>query len=277
MRTFAALSDRLQPHTFSIKTLYFRPVREQYKPLVDFMVVGAQKCGTTALWSYLNEHPQIGMSHPKEAHVFSASDYRPGQSPQDIDRRYSNSFTHCSGAEIRGEATPIYMYLPDIAAELKRYNSELKVIVMVRDPAERAISHYYMESARGKENLPLWLALLLEPWRLWRCADPRLKKSAYRVHSYRARGLYSFQLRNLYRQFSRDQVLVVSSHALLENHAAELRRIFGFLGVRQDVFLDKRKLMHGDQFGKRKHSIVYRMLHLTFLLEKKRSRGLYQP
>jgi len=276
MRTFAALSDRLQPHTFSIKTLYFRPVREQYKPLVDFMVVGAQKCGTTALWSYLNEHPQIGMSHPKEAHVFSAPNYRPGQSPQDIDRRYSNSFTHCSGAEIRGEATPIYMYLPDIAAELKRYNSELKVIVMVRDPAERAISNYHMQLARKKENLPLWLALLLEPWRLWRCTEPRRKRSAHRVHSYRARGLYSFQLLNLYKYFPRDQVLIVSSDELLRNYKSVLRRIFRFLRVAQDILLDERVLMHGDQFGKRGHPILYKILSLTFLLEKKRARGLYQ-
>ena len=98
---------------------------------------------------------------------------------------------------LRG-ATPIYLFLPAVAGELKRYNPGLKLIVLLRDPVERAISHFYMEKNRDKEHLPLWLALLAEPFRLRRREDASHVDSHLRRHAYRRRGLYSLQLRNLY-------------------------------------------------------------------------------
>ena len=172
-----------------------------HQPRLDFVVVGAQKCGTTALWEYLGAHPEVGMSKPKEVQLFSGPDYSPEWSPEEIDRRYAPCFSHRSDVKVRGEATPVYMYFPEVASELQRYNPELKLIVLLRDSAERAISNYYMEKARGREKAPLWLALLLEPWRLPRCANRRAWGSMTRVCSYRSRGLYSLQLRNLLRHF----------------------------------------------------------------------------
>ena len=81
--------------------------------------------------------------------------------------------------------------------------------MLLRDPVERAISHYYMEKNRDKEHRPLWLALLSEGFSLRRCRDARHPDSAMRRHSYRRRGLYSLQLRNLYRFFDEDRVLIV--------------------------------------------------------------------
>jgi len=247
-----------------------------YRPLIDFMIVGAQKCGTTALWEYLQAHPQIGMSCPKETHLFSAPDYSVDSSPKEIDRRYAPWFRHCADAEIRGECTPIYMFFPEIASKLKRYNPNLKLIVMVRDPAERAISNYYMQFAKGIEKLPLWLALLAEPLRLWRCANPRKLRSATRAHSYRARGRYSLQLRNLYRHFPAKQVLIVDSNELLHHHQRALIRIFAFLGVATDASMSPRVAMSGQQFGRRKHPVLVRLIRMSFLLEKWRARGLYK-
>ena len=121
---------------------------ESYRPMLGFMLVGAQKCGTTALAHFLSQHPEIEMASPKEVHLFDSSTYSRGWSGQRIDEHYRPHFEQRAGAAIRGEATPIYMFLPGIASELKRYNPDLKLIVLLRDPVERAISHYYMEKNR---------------------------------------------------------------------------------------------------------------------------------
>ena len=202
--------------------------------MLDFMLVGAQKCGTTALAHFLSQHPEIEMATPKEVHLFDSPEYSSDWSAEQIDERYRPHFEQRAGVAIRGEATPIYMYFPGIAAELRRYNPELKLIVLLRDPVERAISHYYMQKNRDWEHRPLWLALLSEPLRLRRCKDGRANGSAMRRHSYRRRGLYSSQLRELYRCFDGDRVLIVRTRDLRARHHDVLRRVFGFLGVSEN-------------------------------------------
>ena len=248
----------------------------QYRPMIDFMIVGAQKCGTTALWEYLRAHPEVSMSTPKEVHLFSSPSYQKTWSPREIDRRYSRWFHPGSGAKVCGEVTPMYLFLPDVAAELKRYNPDLRLIVLLRDPVERTISHYYMQLARGREKASIWLALMAEPWRLRRSTDRRGGNSAFRIHSYRSRSLYSLQLQNLYRHFSRDRVLVVSSHRLQRDHNAVLRRVFSFLGVSEDFVVSERTAMPGYLHGRRNHRILAAGLRLSFLPEKRRGRGLYE-
>ena len=249
---------------------------DTYRPRLGFMIVGAQKCGTTALARFLSRHPEIGMAEPKEVHLFDAPGYSGDWRPEEMDERYQPSFEHCPGAAIRGEATPIYMLLPEIARELHRYNPDLKLIVLLRDPVERAISHYYMERARGNEHLPLWLALLSEPFRLRRCRDARQADSAMRRHSYRRRGLYSLQLRNLYRFFNRDRVLIIRTQDLLQRHDAVLRRVFAFLGVSQDVRIAPDMIYPDppvkDGRGGRAHRTVSWVLRLSYLAESIRLR-----
>ena len=251
---------------------------DTHRPRLGFMIVGAQKCGTTALAHFLSRHPEIGMAKPKEVHLFDAPDYSGDWSPEEMDERYQPSFEHCPGAAVRGEATPIYMVLPEIARELRRYNPDLKLVVLLRDPVERAISHYYMESGRDKEHRPLWLALLSEPFRLRRCRDARQAGSAMRRHSYRRRGLYSLQLRNLYRFFDRDRVLVIRTQDLLQRHDAVLRRVFAFLAVSQDVRIAPEMIYPDtpvkDGRGGRAHRAVSWLLRLSYLLEFVRLRAL---
>ena len=239
---------------------------ESYRPMLGFMLVGAQKCGTTALVHFLSQHPEIEMASPKEVHLFDSSTYSRGWSGQRIDEHYRPHFEQRAGAAIRGEATPIYMFLPGIASELKRYNPDLKLIVLLRDPVERAISHYYMQKNRDWEHRPLWLALLSEPLRLLRCKDARANGSAMRRHSYRRRGLYSHQLRDLYRFFDRDRVLIVRTRDLRARHHDVLRRVFGFLAVSENERIAPEILYESDRGGRR-HRIVSWMLRLSYLAE----------
>ena len=305
----------------------------KHRPLVDFMIAGAQKCGTSALAHFLAQHPQISMSSVKEVHLFDAPDYSPDWTPQQIDERYRPWFTHSpeaaegtpttegtpiqegtpavttegtptvvgtpavmgtlpgkgtptsdvkmvSGGEsapveplMRGETTPIYLLLPEIAAELKRYNADLKLIVLVRDPVERAISHYYMAKERDYEHLPLWLALLSEPWRLRGCRNPRATDSAWRRHSYRRRGLYSVQLQNLWRHFDASQVLILRSGDLARRHGEVLQQVFEFLNVRAHPGIEAETVFEGERGGRRHRTISW-LLRLSYLPEFARMRQL---
>ena len=246
---------------------------DPYQPRIGFMIVGVQKCGTSALAHFLSQHPEVGMATPKEVHLFDAPKYSVDWTPEQIDECYLRHFRHCVDTEILGEATPSYMFLPGIARELKRYNPDMKLIVLLRDPVERAISHYYMEKNRDKEHWPLWLALLSEPFRLHRCKDVRASGSAKRVCSYRRRGLYSFQLRNLYRSFDKDKVLIIHNLDLLERHDAVLRRVFAFLGVSENVRIESGIVFKGKRGGKM-HRVLSWLLRLTYLPEYARLRAL---
>lgn len=242
------------------------------RPLVDFMVIGAQKCGTTALASFLAAHPEIGMAAPKETHLFDDPDYGPDWTRTDVDARYAECFDHSARTRLRGEATPVYLYFPETAAELARYNPDLKVIVLLRDPAERAVSHYYMQRARGAERRPFWLALLLEPFVLRLDGAPRRKGSPTRERGYRARGLYGRQLANLYRHLPRDRVLVVRQADLLADHDGVLRTVFEFLNADPDARVPAARVFVGGP--RPRHRFAKALLRLTFRADTERLRGL---
>ena len=246
------------------------PTEESFRPKLDFLIAGAQKSGTTALAHFLSQHPDIAMAQ-EEGHLFDSPDYSPTWTPAEIDQRYRRRFEPTDEASLHGESTPIYLFLADVPGELARYNPDLLVIVALRDPVERAISHYAMERARGREHLPLWLALLAEPFRLRRCRNPRGRESAARRHSYRSRGLYSRQLLNLYDAFPRGRVLVLRTEDLLADHDGVLERTFTFLGVRRDVRIPPEIVFAGEP-GTRRYRILRWLLRVSLLVESARLR-----
>ena len=240
--------------------------------LVDFVIAGAQKSGTSALAHFLAQHPAIAMAS-REGHVFDSPDYSPAWTPEEIDARYARRIERRPATAVCGESTPIYLFLPDVAAQLHRYSPSLKVIVILRDPVERALSHYAMERARGNEHRPLWFALLAERWRLRLCADPKGPESAARRHSYRSRGLYSSQLRNLFAVFPPRQVLVLRSDDLLRRHDETLENVFAFLGVSVSVRIPPEAVFKGPDLGGT-HAVVRRLLRLSYVAESRRLRAI---
>ena len=103
-------------------------------------------------------------------------------------------------------------------------------------------------------------------WRLRRCADARRLGSAWRHHSYRRRGLYSLQLRNLYRYFDAGQVLLVRSEHLAQRHDQALQRIFQFLGILAHRGIEARRVFEGKRDGRR-HQVTSWLLRLFYLPE----------
>ena len=220
------------------------------------------------LLSSLPRHPEIAMSSQKEMHLFDGRNYSSDWTPEQIDARYRRGFQERDGVRLRGEATPIYLFFPEIAGELKRYNPGLKAIVILRDPVERAISSYHSQENRGEERRPLWLAL-----RLRRPHNPRAIGSITRICTYRRRGLYSRQLRNLFRHFDREEVLILRTRDLERHHDAVLRRVFAFLGVDEAVRIEPERANQADRGGRR-HRIVFWLPRLTHLAEFARMRAL---
>ncbi len=215
---------------------------------VNFVIAGAQKAGTTALAAFLAEHPEICMAPQKEVHLFDAPDYV--DSTAFCDERYRQAFPNYHGQPLVGEATPIYMYLPVCVARIQRYNPAMRLIVLLRHPAERALSHHAMERSRQAEPWPLLAALAAEPFRLWRAAGSLEWSSAVRTHSYLDRGFYSRQIANLLEHFPREQLLVLRTEELLAHHAETLRRVYTFLGAEEPAVLPaSRQVRPGAELG----------------------------
>lgn len=216
------------------------------EPRIRFLIGGVQKGGTSALAAYLSRHPAIALPdrrasdgapppgwHPawlKEAHVFDAHDYSAGWDVEVVNRRFARCFT-AFGAEgrLHGDATPATVFLPGVVDRVARYNPAMRWVLVLRDPVERAISHYHMERGRGAERLPLLAALLMEGWRLR--AGPRRAEVAWRQYSYQARSRYRTQLQALFARFPREQVLVLANDDLAQQPAATVARVLRFLGL----------------------------------------------
>lgn len=194
------------------------------------MIGGVQKAGTSALARYLAAHPVLRLPRDKEAHVFDAPDFDEEAAPGAIDARFRPLFDDPDGG-MQGDATPISLLHPRFIARIARYNPAMRWIVLLRDPAERALSHYLMERSRGHETRSLWTALLLERWRLRGHADDFALDSPLRHCSYRLRGDYARQLDALFARFDRTQVLLLDSRALDADPQGVLRRACAFLGV----------------------------------------------
>ena len=116
--------------------------------LPDFVIIGAQRCGTSSLYSYLIEHPQIAPATRKELHYFdlnyaAGDEWYRSQFPQFPDTPFDGRLT------VTGEASPYYLFHPMAAERCASVVPDAKLIVMVRDPVERAYSHYHHERARN--------------------------------------------------------------------------------------------------------------------------------
>jgi hypothetical protein len=190
---------------------------------VAFLIAGVQKGGTTALFDYLAEEPGLALSAVKETHFFddeardwAAPDYG----------AYHAQFGPFDGRP-RGEATPIYTYWPGSLERIAAYNPAMKLIVVLRDPVERAWSHWRMEYARGAETRPFAWCIREGRQRLFD-ADPW---GFDREFSYVERGYYGEQMERLFGLFPRDQVLVLRSDDLRRDPGPALAAVRALLGL----------------------------------------------
>jgi hypothetical protein len=210
-----------------------------------FVIVGAQKCGTTALSTFMSEHPEICVTKPAETHFFDRSIFfRNGEPPYDEFHR--TVFKHYQGERAAGWSTPSLMFAEGTIERLAAYNPGLKLIVLLRHPAERAYSHYLMQRQAGLEQLTFRRALECEPARLEGGTD--FMQSGLR-YSYASRGLYGRQLGRLLRYFAREQILFLEMEKLQSSHQATLSAVYSFLGVGDPPVVPAARRIHAGTGG----------------------------
>lgn len=203
------------------------------EPRIRFLIGGVQKGGTTAMAQCLGLHPRVRLPAGKEAHVFDAPDFADTMDATALDQLYAPHFAETSLNDdlLFGDATPIYCLHERFVQRIARYNPRMRWVILLRDPVERAISHYHMERSRGDEHWPLLPALLLERWRLRGHRDDFSADSPLRHHSYRLRGDYARQLDTLYRYFDGEQVLVLRSDAFRDRPRETLEHVYAHLSL----------------------------------------------
>lgn len=191
---------------------------------VGFLICGAQKAGTSALHAYLHEHPDICMSRRKELHYFDQDCFF--EQPKQDYSYYHKQFAPEPQHKIIGEATPSYMYWRDAPRRISEYNPTIKLIVILRNPIDRAYSHWNMERLRGQEDLSFWDAINREQER---CRSDHPKQ--HRLYSYTDRGFYTVQLNRIFSCFPKNQVLLLKYEDLEYSPTQTLSKICRFLGV----------------------------------------------
>jgi hypothetical protein len=217
----------------------FRVVTGPLRMLPDYIIIGAQKCGTSSLYRYLNEHPSVAAAAGKEVHYFDWH-YRRGP------RWYRAHFPTVAYRElfrartgqrlVTGEASPYYLFHPHSPLRIKRLVPDVKLIALLRDPAERAVSAYHHQVRAGTEPLSLAEALEQEPSRLAGeierlSRNEDYKSVAHRRYSYLSRGHYAEQLEQWFRHFPREQLLVIRSEDFFNDPGGAVADVATFLGL----------------------------------------------
>jgi hypothetical protein len=202
----------------------------------NFLIIGAAKSGTTALYEYLKQHPQIYMSSPiKEPHFFAFEGEWPNfQGPGDQElynhigvsdiEAYRALFREVTNEAAIGEASVYYLYLSRARDRIQHYLPNVKLIAILRDPAERAYSNFLHMIRDGKEPLSDFaLALKAE--------EDRIQNNWGPLWHYKQVGFYYEQLQRYYEVFDREQFRVYLYEDLNDNPTTVLRDAYTFLGV----------------------------------------------
>ena len=215
--------------------LNYRQSTWRSRSLPDFIIIGAQKAGTTSLFSYLSQHPQILHPACKEIHFFDG-DISPGENNFDKGESwYRSNFPrkkNVGANRITFEATPIYLFNPLVPKRIFDLIPKVKLIIILRNPTERALSHYFLEKRMNQESLPILEALKIEEKRLESVIKKEdYRSKAFRYHSYKSRGIYKDQIARYLKYFSRNQLLIISSEKLLNDRQNTLKQIFDFVEV----------------------------------------------
>ena len=207
----------------------------------SFLILGAQRSGTTTLYGHLTAHPRIAAALRKEVHYF---DFQYGKGrrwylahfPPKRTWRRGNASSSREGLALTGEGSPYYLVHPLAPERVHAFNPAMKLIAILRDPVERAWSHYRHEVRRGFETLEFEAALAAEHGRL-AGSEEKLRQGphyycfAHHHYSYLDRGRYAHYLEAWLDRFPNSQLLVLKSEDLFRNADAVVNRAYEFLGV----------------------------------------------
>ena len=206
-----------------------------------FLIVGTQKGGTFSLYEYLNQHPDVLPSVDKELAFFDLMYVN-----NDINW-YKRQFPEREENLLSGEASPNNMFHPHVPNRVYKHLPNVKLIFLLRNPVERAFSHYQMEINRDHENLSFEEAIRHErkrvkPERKKIYENPATYSELYShfYHSYLMRGKYIDQIKRWMQFFPKEQMLFVKSEDLFEYTNETYQNVLKFLNIPNYILKDKK-------------------------------------
>jgi Sulfotransferase domain len=193
----------------------------------NFFLVGAAKAGTTSIYAYLSQHPQVFFPSIKEPHFFTQ--VRPAPELrfliEAISKRsaYLRLYASAAGHEVIGDASPSYLWHPEVAQRIRAKVPRAKIAIILRDPVERAYSHYLMDYREGAQSRPFYEALM---------EDMKRSDKGWGVsYLYYELGLYAAQVKRYLDAFKPEQVKIFLFEDFRRDARAVLRELTNFLGV----------------------------------------------
>jgi hypothetical protein len=191
---------------------------------LDFIIAGAQKSGTTALHYFLQKHPQITLGDQQEMHFFDTDEFF-ARDPVDYEPLHRH-FSSVARSVVAGECTPHYLHYRPALERIWNYNPTIKLLILLRNPVDRAFAHWNMQRFKGRETLDFLAAVKAEKSRTLK--DPLQA----RRFSYTTRGFYSEQLERVFKFFPRAQVKLIKFELFRDDNCETLKSVFEFLGVK---------------------------------------------
>ena len=210
----------------------------------DFLIIGAQKAGTTSLYDYLVQHPRIAAARTKEVHFF---DHHFARDTTWYERQFAPRKLF-GETRITGEASPFYLLHPRVPQRVQSLLPDAKLLVVLRNPVDRAFSHYQhnlrkkvwaadkTQTPTPREPLSFEDALAAEEDRLHGemerlRADENYRSRALLLHSYQTRGHYAEQLERWFEVFPRERFCIVENDELAADAHGTTARVLAFLGL----------------------------------------------
>ena len=189
----------------------------------NLFIPGAAKSGTSSLHEYLSQHPQVYMSKIKEPHFFARPEF-----PKGLDE-YKELFAPGSMLAYRGESSTSYMVYPDVIGRILAYVENPKFIFILRNPVDRAISHYWWLKGMGYESRSLYEAIVFDKQNH---VDPvKDLVGNFSRHYYYHMGCYAKWLRPFWEVFGKNAVHITTLEKLHDNPLDAVNAIFSFLGI----------------------------------------------
>lgn len=212
----------------------FRRITAPMRPLPDFLIVGAQKAGTTSLYRWLSRHPKVRTSVWKEVHFFDDYD-RYHKRGEMWYRSHFPLLGHRPSVRV-GEATPSYLFNPAAPRRVAELIPNVRLIVLLRDPVDRAYSQYKHTRRVGEENLSFWKAVDKEEERVGKeiieiKEKGKCESDNWKKYSYVRRGYYSEQIKRWTEYFPKKSFLFVKSEDMFKSPKTEVEKIVKHIGL----------------------------------------------
>lgn len=232
---------------------------------VDFFIVGAPKAGTTSLYHYLSEHPQVEMSSQKEPDYFSDKAIHEqgmyyAKNRVDTLDKYESLFVQKESV-VYGEASVSYLFYENVAEDIKKYNPNAKIIIMLRDPIERAFSHYLMDYRLG---------LISDSFENVLAKISKHKNAHLFYQQYIEVSKYAKQIQRYLDFFKKENILFIDYEDFKKNVSKTVDQVYNFLNISTEFVADINTkhntfIMPKNKIIRLIYSFVFLRKILTFL------------